>query len=340
MLTPPLRRLGVCAAVLALAAGLPPVASAAEVLAALERAFRQAAARAAPAVVGIEVERDAVPAARREVAEFLLPPGTPASGVVVAPEGLVLTSARNVAGAREVRVVLPAGGRLLGEVLATDAELDLALVRALDAPADLPAVAFRPAVPPPVGSWLVVVGFGPEGRPSVNTGIVSAIGRFDGLMLQTDAAINHTNRGGLAVDIEGRPLGVVVHRSDRVGVNSGVGFVAAAGRIAERLPALSRGESIAPRPRPFLGIRLGEERLDPSGIVVAGVLPGSAAAAAELLAGDLIHRIGEVTITDARSLSRALRRYAPGDRVVVVVVRDGVPRELELVLGARPEADE
>jgi serine protease DegS/serine protease DegQ len=311
------------------------------VLEALETAFAAAAARVAPAVVGVEADVDPEEQARREedVPAMQRRPGSPASGVIVGAGGLVLTSQRNVDGATAIRVVLPGGGRLPADVVSTDDELDLALLRIFDAPADLPVLRPESGAAPAPGSWLIVVGFGPDGSHTINTGVVSATGRFEGRMLQTDAALSHTNRGGAAVDIEGRLVGVAVHASNRTGVNSGVGFLAASRHIADRLPRLAAGESLTRRPRGFLGIRLGEEQLEPAGVAIAEVLDGHAAKASGMRGGDIVRTIGGHDITDARSLSRTIRRYSPGDEVKVVVLRGEEELELTVALGERPDRE-
>ena len=107
-------------------------------------------------------------------------------------------------------------------------------------------------------------------------------------VLQTDAALNYVNLGGAAVDLDGRLVGMPVWMTARAGVNSGVGFLVPTAAIFEALPKLERG-AIVPKPqRAFLGVQLGNERLEPAGLEIAQVLADTAAAKAGLEKGDLI----------------------------------------------------
>ncbi|RME74422.1 MAG: PDZ domain-containing protein [Planctomycetota bacterium] len=321
-----------------------PVSDDPSVLEALETAYAAAARQVAPSVVGVEVDLGKKARAERarqrraHLPAFLQRPDTPASGVRIAPE-LVLTALHVVKGAEAVRIVLPEGGRLPATVLATDEPLEIALLRVEDAPDDVAIVPLSGRPLPQPGAWAILVGYGPGGKSTINTGIISATGRFGGRLLQTDASINHANVGGAAVDIDGQLIGIVVAPSLRAGINSGVGFIAPARGIAEHLATLRAGTSIPEPPRGFLGIRLGEEQLDPPGVAIAETLEGHAAAKAGLQPGDVIVRIGDRTITDARSLSRAIRSHRPGEKVTVVVQRGEKTIERVVELGERPSEE-
>jgi serine protease Do len=370
----PTRRLAPLRSTLALAAALAPLAGAPlpavaqeppggeetrrsdePLLVQLERAYAAAAERVAASVVAISVERDPSEPEPRAAetgendAPYLKRPGGDVSGVAIAPDR-VLTSAWNVERAKAIVVRDASGRRFAARVLGQDEALDVALLAvgaplaegergAAEAPSGRPALAPTP-VPerplPRVGSWLVAVGRGPDGHLGVNAGIVSALGRFRGDALQTDAALNYGNYGGAAVDIEGRLLGICVRLSTRAGVNSGVGFVIPSERLRELLPVLERGERRAAPPRAFLGVQFGREILEPPGVEVARVLPGTAAADAGLEQGDVIRRIGDADAADTGSIADAIQGRRPGDTVRVEVDRAGRRIGFEVVLGTRP----
>lgn len=322
-------------------------------LEALDQAVRQATRQFRTAVVGVEVDAKAsTRTATRDTPAFLVPPDSPASGVLIAPHW-VLTCSHRIAATKSVRIVSAEGGRLPAEVTATDAQLGLALLHLpipIPTPHNLQAqltatddaqVDNRPRsrlntekLKP--GSWLAVIGFGPQGQPSINAGIVSATDRFDHL-LQTDAAVTHTNRGALVVDLDGRFAGVVVHPSPRVGINSGVAFVAPASAISKVLPTLLAGESRDKVETGFLGVQFGKEHLEPTGVELARVVDDSAAAKAGLRAGDVITHVGATSVFDAPSLSRSIRKHPPGDTILIVAQRDGHGLCFEATLGKRSQ---
>jgi len=316
-------------------------------LAELERAFGAAADRIAASVVTLVVERDAsaAPARPAEPAEGAeLPynkrPGGDVSGVAIAANR-VLTSAYNVEGAKSIIVVDPASGkRLAARVLGRDEALDLALLAVPGVKADgdeLTAAAFPERAAPRVGSWLVLVGRGPDGDLGVNSGIVSALGRFRGDALQTDAALNYGNYGGAAVDVEGRLVGMAVRLSTRPGVNSGVGFVIPAERIRAALPLLEKGQTRAAPPRAFLGVQFGREILEPPGVEIARVVDGSSAHLAGIEKGDVIRRVADADASDAGSVADAIQEKRPGDVIRVEVDREGKRLGFEVTLGVRPQ---
>jgi S1-C subfamily serine protease len=301
----------------------------------LEAAFRSAASLAAPAVVAIEVDRDAAPVSETGLPAYARRPPGLVSGIAIGP-ARVLTSAWNVEGARRVRVVPEEGAPPVdARVVGRDETIDLALLAVEGAAPPLTPIPLSAGTPPTVGSWLIAIGRGPLGTIVVNAGIVSARGRFRGEAIQTDAALNYGNYGGAAVDIEGRMLGIAVRLSPRAGVNSGVGFVIPVDRIREALPRLERGEARKLPLRAFLGVQFGREVMDPPGLTVARVIAGTGAAEAGLEEGDVLRCIDGIAAVDASAVSEAIQARMPGERIRVVAERRGRGLCLEAVLGAR-----
>jgi len=262
-------------------------------------------------------------------------PGTPASGILL-KDGYVLTSAYHIDKASTVSVRFPAGALQAAETLGTDREADLALLRVDRVPDGAVPIELSETFTPTIGQLLVAVGRGPEASLTVNTGIVSALGRLNGLALQTDAAVNHANIGGAAISLNGTLVGMLARVSPRAGINSGVGFVTPTKRILRSLTALQEGKVVPKPPRPFMGIQFGKEHMDPPGGELERVLNDTGAARAGLLKGDVIERFDGAPVRDSLGLAGRIREKRPGDKVSVQVRREGQVLDLEITLGVRP----
>jgi S1-C subfamily serine protease len=271
------------------------------------------------------------------------------TGVIISNDGEIITNAHVVDGAAQVRV------RLAGEteprevrVLAADRGNDLALLRTGGS-------GFQPATfanPGSVrlGDQVVAVGFalGLEGDPSVTLGIVSAIDRtigsdgiyLDGL-IQTDAAISSGNSGGPLVNAAGEVVGIntAVIRDTATTAASNVGFAISVGEalpIIESLREQANGDS-AGHTEAYLGVELADRIDGGQGVLVANVQEGTPAAAAGLVAGDLIVAVDDAATDGSAGLIAAIRDHEPDDAVTVTVVRDGERITLDVVLTTRPD---
>jgi serine protease Do len=268
------------------------------------------------------------------------------SGVVFDRRGYILTNDHVVGDAQEIIVVLPDGRRFAGRVVGRSPENDIAVVK-VDGN-DLPVATLGDSDSLRVGQWVVAIGnaLGLEGGPTVTAGVVSALDRTIqpgpneppfGPLIQTDAAINPGNSGGPLVNLEGEVVGI---NTAKIQQAEGIGFaipINEAKTIASQL--------LEARPEPYLGIS-GVTVTPPlvvrfdlpvdRGVLVVAVAPGSPAAQAGLLPGDIIVRFGGRVVTRASELEQALRRYQPGDRVDVVVNREGAERTLTVALGEAP----
>ena len=322
-------RLLLCAAVC-----LAPVICAAqqELQSLEEQAMRAAVRRVAGSVVQIQTVGGLEAVGRRLV-------GTgPSTGLIVSSEGLIVSSAYNfVQKPSSIVVTLPTGERLAARLVATDYSRMIVLLRvASDQPLPVP----EPAPPDEiqVGAWAIAVGrtFDAD-RTNMSVGVVSALRRMFGKVIQTDAKISPRNYGGPLVDIRGRVLGVLVPMSPQgedelAGVewyDSGIGFAVPLTDIHRVLPRLAAGKDQHPG---ILGVSLKEG--DPFSVVpeIAAVQPKSPAQEAGLKAGDRIVEVdGHKVDTQVHLRFQIAPRYA-GEEVHVVVLRgdDRIERDIRL----------
>jgi len=290
------------------------------------------------------------------------------SGVVLDDEGHVLTNYHVATGAGEgadIQIVLSDGRTFDNvEVVGLDATTDLAVLRIVDAPADLVPVTLGDSEGVEVGEPVMAVG-NPLGlSDTVTTGIVSAVNRpvttsgaqeqspFSGggsaaesvvtNAIQTDAAVNPGNSGGALVDATGALVGIpssiasTATGSGRSG-SIGVGFaipVNEATRIADELIATGTATHA------WLGVSLQDGAGTADGVTrqgagIAEVTAGTPAADAGLQTGDVVTGIDGEAVTGAESLTAQVRERAPGDEALLDVVRDGATQQVAVILGTR-----
>jgi Do/DeqQ family serine protease len=317
----------------------------------LSDAFVAVAERVSPSVVQIEV------ATRNEKADTLMRllgvggesapvnRGT-GSGVVLTPDGAILTNNHVVEEALTITVRLRDGRILPARLIGRDPATDLAVIK-VDAQGLVPAkVADSDAVK--VGEWVVAIG-SPFGLGyTVTAGVISAKGR-GGLgmnaiedYLQTDASINPGNSGGPLCNLDGQVVGI---NTMVVGRGSGIGFAvptSMARRVAEQLLRTGKvqrawiGVSFQDL-TPELGAAMG---LDPrAGALVSNVIDGSPAAKAGLKPGDVIGAVANKPVRDGRELSREILAHEVGETVPVEVLRQGKRYAAQIRLAPRPEPE-
>jgi serine protease Do len=262
------------------------------------------------------------------------------SGVIVSPEGYILTANHVVEGAESVKVALASGEKEFdAKVIGTDPPTDVAVLR-IEAPKNLTAVAIADSDKLEVGDVVLAVG-NPFGvGQTVTSGIISALGR-SGLgisgyenFIQTDAAVNPGNSGGALVDTEGRLVGINTAILSRSGGNMGVGFavpVNMARYVMDRLITYGKvtrgylGISIQPLTRDLAKeFHLPDES---SGVLVGGVTPDSAAAKAGLQEGDVITEVNGKKVTDPSGLQLLIAQNAPGAKVSLRVLHSEAGRK-------------
>jgi serine protease Do len=277
------------------------------------------------------------------------------SGVIISPDGYILTANHVVEGADSVKVALVSGDKEYdARVVGTDPPTDLAVLK-IDAKRELPAIAIADSDKLEVGDVVLAIG-NPFGvGQTVTMGIVSGIGRggfgISGYedFIQTDAAINPGNSGGALVDAEGRLVGINTAILSRSGGFMGVGFAVPMNMARFVMERLIESGKVT---RGYLGVNI--QSLTPdlaklfrlpdesAGALVGGVMPDSPAAKAGLQNGDVIVALDNKKITDSRALQLMVARTPPGTRVTLRVLHaadGGKPEEkpVTVVLGTLPQ---
>lgn len=268
------------------------------------------------------------------------------SGVIISHDGYVLTNHHVINDADQIQVALRDGRETFAEVVGTDPESDLAVLRIdLD---NLPVIEITDSKDVAVGDVALAIG-NPFGvGQTVTMGIISATGRSHlGLnayedFIQTDAAINPGNSGGALVNADGALVGINTAIFSRSGGSQGIGFAIPANLARSILNELvTQGRVI----RGWLGIEaqaLSRELAasfglqTPQGVIVAGVVSGGPAAEAGLQPGDVLLSIDNQAIMDARATMSDIASIPPGTSLPLTIVRSGERMEVTLEVGERP----
>jgi serine protease Do len=269
------------------------------------------------------------------------------SGFLISADGLVLTNAHVVDGAKEVTVKLSDHREFKAKVLGADRSSDIAVLK-IDGH-DLPTVRIGDSDQLAVGDYVLAIGepFGLE--ETATAGIVSAKGRSlpgDGYVpfIQTDAAVNPGNSGGPLFDATGAVVGINAQIYSNSGGYQGVSFaipINLAVQIKEQI--VKTGKVAHSR----LGVEV--QTLDqsladsfklksPTGALVAKVVPDSAAAQAGVKVGDVILKFNGNPIVDAGQLSARVGVAAPGDKASLEIWRDGKTIPLTAIIGNAAKA--
>lgn len=264
------------------------------------------------------------------------------SGVIISPDGYVLTNDHVVDGADEITVTLPDKREFSGKVVGLDPQTDLAVVK-VDA-TDLPFVPWGNSSHLRVGEYVLAVG-NPFGLNStVTMGIISALGRGGmGItqyedFIQTDAAINPGNSGGALVNIKGELVGINTAIFSQSGGYQGVGFAVPTNLAKPVYDSLVKTGKVV---RGFLGVGIQEINADlaqsfqldqTKGALVTNVVPGSPADEAGLQRGDVVVEYQGKPVLDPRSLQHHVIRTTVGSEVSMVVMRDGHKKTVKTVI--------
>ncbi|MHB1241456.1 MAG: Do family serine endopeptidase [Gammaproteobacteria bacterium] len=270
------------------------------------------------------------------------------SGVLVSAQGYVLTNNHVIDGADEIQVQLSDGRTGNAQVVGTDPETDLAVLRInLD---KLPVIVIGNSRGLRVGDVVLAIG-NPFGvGQTVTQGIVSATGRHAlGLntfedFIQTDAAINPGNSGGALINAYGQLVGINTAIFTRSGGSQGIGFAIPARLATNVLTQIIEHGSVV---RGWLGIDAQDLTPDlaesfgmnsPQGFVVAGVAHGGAADQAGVRLGDVITNINGQAVKDARDALNHIARQTPGTKIQIQGLRDGRFFDITAVLQRRPSS--
>src|SRR5216684_6945503 len=271
------------------------------------------------------------------------------SGVLVRPDGLIVTNAHVVKGADEIRVVLADRREFDAKLVTQDERYDLALLRIDGSGEKFPFLGMRDSDSIEVGDVVLAIG-NPFGlNQTVTSGIISALARSAGgvndssFFIQTDAAINPGNSGGALVSLDGRLIGINTAIYSQTGGSVGIGFATPSNIVARVVATGVAGGRIV---RPWLGISMQRVTPDiasgfglarPTGLVVKDVFPKGPGEMAGFKRNDVIVGLRDLPIDNEASLRFRLATLSVGDTVPVKVMRGGKELTLEVPLMAPPE---
>ena len=333
----------------------PPTASASGAAKGADGGYASAARVAAPAVVSVTATRTSQrqPQADDPRLRFFFGDGGATqrrvglgSGVIVAPEGYLLTNHHVVDQATEIEVQLTDGRQAQARLVGSDPETDIAVLKIeLDA---LPVLALGDVRALQVGDAVLAIGNPFNVGQTVTAGIVSALDRKqDGSspfqnFIQTDAAINPGNSGGALVNADGQLVGINTAIYSRTGGSMGIGFAVPVDTARQVMEILVRGGSVR---RGWIGVEtrdLTAELVEAlklpvsSGVLIAGVQQGGPAARGGVRPGDVVVRVGDTPVADSGELLAAVAALQPQSASTLAVQRGAQTLELPVVVAERP----
>ena len=321
--------------------------------------YASAAKRAAPAVVSITASKAPARGPRSDdpLFEFFFGGGHGrlqrepqvglGSGVIVSPQGYLLTNNHVIDGADDIEVMLTDGRQARAKVVGTDPETDVAVLKIeLDR---LPAITFGNTDSLQVGDVVLAIG-NPFGiGQTVTSGIVSALGRdtlrintFENF-IQTDAAINPGNSGGALVDTNGTLLGINTAIYSRSGGSLGIGFAIPVSTARQVMESLIRDGQVT---RGFLGVE--QRELTPEiaetlnlpikrGVLITGVQQSGPASTGGLRPGDVVVRIADTPVSNPSQMLNVVAALKPQQVTAIGVQRGDQALELKVTIGQRPK---
>jgi serine protease DegQ len=272
------------------------------------------------------------------------------SGVIVSPQGIILTNHHVIEGADEIEVAFADGRKRNAKLIGSDPETDIAVLK-IDA-TDLPSpITLGKMESVQVGDVVLAIG-NPFGvGQTVTSGIVSALGRnqlgintFENF-IQTDAAINPGNSGGALVDTKGNLIGINTAIYSRSGGNMGIGFAIPINTAKQVMESILTNGSVT---RGWIGVEpqnLSKELAeslnlpkDITGVLISGVLEGGPADKAGIKPGDVLTKVNGQKVDDVVTLLNRIAQTNPGDETKVVLLRKGKEITLKVQVGKRPKS--
>ena len=271
------------------------------------------------------------------------------SGVIMSPQGYIVTNNHVITGADSIVVALKDGREAIAEVIGTDPETDLAVLKV--SMSNLPSIALSQSDDSRVGDVVLAIG-NPFGvGQTVTMGIISATGRHSlGIntyedFIQTDAAINPGNSGGALIDAYGNLIGINTAIFSKSGGSQGIGFAIPSNLTKQVMLDLTKHGRVI---RGWLGIEIQE--LTPSlaesfgldkmqGLIIAGVFRDGPAHLAGLQPGDVMLSINDRPIMNGRKSMTEIARYRPSESIQVKVLRQGEKLSFIATIGERPRTE-
>jgi serine protease Do len=299
------------------------------------------------------------------------------SGVIISPDGYIVTNNHVVAKADKIDITTNDHRRFTAKVIGTDPNTDLALIK-IEA-TNLPIVKLGNSDDAKVGEWVLAVGNPFNLTSTVTAGIVSAKGRGIGIIgqsdgdddnsdenpfgpsrmrsktpkaragiesfIQTDAAINPGNSGGALVNTRGELIGINSAIASHTGSYEGYGFAIPVNLAKKVLNDIKKYGAVK---RGMIGVSFADlSEVEPgsglktdktNGLYINSVLPGSGGEAAGLKAGDIITKVEGVTVYESSDLQERVGRLQPGDKINLTVLRDGSEKKFAVTLKAEAPA--
>lgn len=328
--------------------------------------YRHAAQKAMPAVVNIFTSKKVSvdphqgflddPAFRYffgDQLDDLDPPSQPenslGSGVIVSEQGLILTNNHVIATADTIEVALSDGRKMSANIVGTDPDTDLALIK-IEA-SNLPAITFASSDTLNVGDVVLAIG-NPFGvGQTVTQGIVSALGRSHlGIniyenFIQTDASINPGNSGGALIDTDGNLVGINSAIYSRSGGSMGIGFAIPTTLAKQVMEQIVTQGNVT---RGWIGIEAQDITPDlaesfrlkqAQGALIAGVLRNSPADKAGLRAGDVLLAIEGKPVIDSGSMLNLIAALQPNQKAVIQIARAETTINIQITIGKRPKPE-
>jgi serine protease DegQ len=270
------------------------------------------------------------------------------SGVIISPDGYILTNHHVVEAADQIEVALSDGRKSIAHVIGSDPETDLAVIK-IDLPGLIPTITFAHPDQAHVGDVVLAIG-NPFGvGETVTMGIVSALKRdhlglntFENF-IQTDAAINPGNSGGALVDVNGNLIGISSAIYSPNGGSLGIGFaipVSTAKRTMEQIiqhGSVTRGWIGAGvqelTPELVESFKLG----DSSGVLVTEIINNSPAQKSGIKTGDILLAIDTHAISSWSTMLETVANIPPGKVVTVEILRNNKAQTLQVKVGKRPQ---
>ncbi|MFB6249260.1 MAG: trypsin-like peptidase domain-containing protein [Salinibacter sp.] len=268
------------------------------------------------------------------------------SGVIISPDGYIVTNNHVVEGAEAIQVRLTDKRQFEAQVVGTNTATDLAVIK-IDGSTDFPVLPIGNSERVEVGDWVVAIGNPFRLTSTVTAGIVSALGRQLRIIdsnfgienfIQTDAAINPGNSGGALVNLDGELVGINTAIASRTGAYAGYGFAIPSALVERVVTDLVEYGELR---RGYLGVSIQEVDADLAaevgleeihGVYVAGVRGGSAADQAGLREGDVVEAVEGERVDATNELQSAVAMHRPGDVISLRVWREGAVDTFDVTL--------
>lgn len=275
------------------------------------------------------------------------------SGVIVRPDGLIVTNTHVVEGSDEIIVVLSNDQEYDAKIVLSDEKTDLTILAVSNTEEPLPYLELHDSDQLEVGDLVLAIG-NPFGvGQAVSSGIISGLARTSvsasdfQFYIQTDAAINPGNSGGALITMDGKLAGINTAIFSKSGGSNGVGFATPSKIVSSLLRSLKSGLVFDGQIiRPWLGVSVQDVTKDiaqtigqkiPAGVIIKSVYPKSAADKAGLKVGDVITHIDGFIIADEQSMDYRIATYIIGRKIDVTVIRNHRPMTRSISMIAPPE---